>query len=133
MVENVLAYEQQPVDNSAKEKKKNKTRKVIATTTYFIAMLCLLAGLFVPLFNCVEGVSLQERMMVRYLPGMFNGMCGKEIIKLGEKSWFLPYTFSGKFDFMALIGLLYAVVCVISVLMFFHILLGRKKKNSIAN
>lgn len=134
MEENVLANEPQPVDNSAKEKKKNKTRKVIATTTYFIAMLCLLAGLFVPLFNCTEGVTMPERMMVRYLPSMFNGMCGKVLIKLGEKSWFLPFMpeFSGKFNFMALIGVLYAVVTVISVLMLIPILLGSKKRNSSA-
>ena len=132
MEEKALANEPQTVDNSAKEKKKNKTKKVIATTTYFIAMLCLLAGLFVPLFNCVEGVPLQERMMFRYLPSMFNGMCGKEIIKLGN--YFLPFMpdFTGKFNFMALIGLLYAVVCVISILMFIPILLGSKKKDTSA-
>lgn len=133
MEENVLNYDAQSVDNSAKEKKKNKTKKVIATTTYFIAMLCLLAGLFVPLFNCVDGVAVQERMMFRYLPSMLNGMCGKEILppdKLGN--WFLPYQFSGRFDLGALVGLLYAVVCVISVVMLIPILLGSKKKNSSA-
>ena len=72
-------------------------------------------------------------MMFRYLPSMLNGMCGKEILppdKLGK--WFLPYEFSGRFDFIALVSLLYAVVCVISVLMFIPILLGSKKRNSSA-
>lgn len=134
MEENVLAYEQQPVDNSAKEKKKNKTRKVIATTTYFIAMLCLLAGLFVPLFSCIEGVAMPERMMFRYLPSMVNGIIGKEFIKLPEGGYFLKYYgyTPGKFNFMSLIGVLYAVVCVISVLMLIPILLGSKKKNTSA-
>lgn len=134
MEENVLAYEQQPVDNSAKEKKKNKTKKVIATTTYFIAMLCLLAGLFVPLFSCIEGVAMPERMMFRYLPSMVNGIAGKELIKLPEGSYFLTYYgyTEGKFNFMSLVGVLYAVVCVISVLMLIPILLGSKKKNSSA-
>lgn len=134
MEENVLAYEQQPVDNSAKEKKKNKTKKVIATTTYFIAMLCLLAGLFVPLFSCIEGFALPERMMFRYLPSMVNGIAGKELIKLPEGSYFLTYYgyTEGKFNFMSLVGVLYAVVCVISVLMLIPILLGSKKRNSSA-
>ncbi len=132
MEENVLYNDAQQIDNAAKEKKKNKTKKVIATTTYFIAMLCLLAGLFAPLFNCVDGVKMPERMLVRYIPSMFNGLCGREILppdKLGN--WFLAYPFSG-FDFMALIGVLYAVVCVIAILMFVPILLGSKKRNSSA-
>ncbi|MDE6690627.1 MAG: hypothetical protein K2K04_01530 [Clostridia bacterium] len=131
MEENVLAYEQQPVDNSAKEKKKNKTKKVIATTTYFIAMLCLLAGLFAPLFQFNKD-NLPESMMFRYLPSMFNGIFGREIIPLGN--YFLPFMpeYAGKFNFTALIGLLYAVVAVISVLMLIPILLGSKKKNTSA-
>ncbi|MCM1437620.1 MAG: hypothetical protein NC131_00210 [Roseburia sp.] len=119
---------------SEQTKKKNKTKKVIATTTYFIAMLCLLAGLFVPLFSCAEGVAMPERMMFRYIPSMLNGIIGKEIIKLGEGSYFLTfygYT-PGKFNFMSLIGVLYAVVCVISLLMFIPILLGSKKKHTSA-
>ncbi|MDE7257055.1 MAG: hypothetical protein K2N50_03765 [Clostridia bacterium] len=139
MAENVLTDELNETDSSgsaqAKEKKKNKTRKVVATTTYFIAMLCLLAGLFVPLFYCVEGVAMPERMMFRYLPSMLNGIVGKEFIKLKEGSYFLTYYgyTPGKFNFMSLIGVLYAVVCVISVLMFIPILLGSKKKNTSAN
>lgn len=131
MEENVLAYEPQPVDKSAKEKKKNKTKKVIATTTYFIALLCLLAGLFAPLFQ-FDKSNLSESMMFRYLPSMFNGIFGKEIIPLG--SYFLPFmpTFEGKFNFAALIGLLYAVVCVFALVMLIPILLGSKKKNSSA-
>lgn len=134
MKEKVSTNEAQPVDNSAKEKKKNKTRKAIATTTYFIAMLCLLAGLFVPLFYCVDGVELTERMMLRYLPSMFNGIAGKEIIQLPEGSWFKTYYgyAPGKFDFMSLIGVLYAVVTVISVIMLIPVLLGSKKKNTSA-
>lgn len=132
MEENVLAGEPQSVDSSAKEKKKNKTRKVIATTTYFIALLCLLAGLFVPLFNCVDGVEMPERMMFRYLPSMFNGIFGKEVIKISG-DYFLPFHFiDGKFDFMSLVGVLYAVVCVIALIMLIPVLLGSKKKNTSA-
>lgn len=132
MEKNVLAGEpQQQVDNSAKEKKKNKTRKVIATTTYFIALLCLLAGLFAPLFQ-FDKTKLPESMMFRYIPSMFNGIFGKEIIPLG--SYFLPFMpeYSGRFNFTALIGLLYAVICVIAILMLIPILLGSKKKNTSA-
>lgn len=132
MEENVLAGEPQSVDSSAKEKKKNKTRKVIATTTYFIALLCLLAGLFVPLFNCVDGVEMPERMMFRYLPSMFNGIFGKEVIKISG-DYFLPFHFiDGKFDFMSLVGVLYAIVCVIALIMLIPVLLGSKKKNTSA-
>lgn len=139
MEENVLTDEFNDTANAGsaqtKEKKKNKTRKVIATTTYFIAMLCLLAGLFVPLFSCIEGVKMPERMMFRYLPSMLNGIAGKEIIKLKEGSYFLTYYgyTTGKFNFMSLIGVLYAVTCVISVLMLIPVLLGSKKKNTSAN
>ncbi len=117
----------------AKEKKKNKTRKAVATTTYFIAVLCLLAGLVAPLFRCMEGVALKERMMFRYLPSMLNGMFGKEIIKITEGGYFLPFAAAGKFDFLSLVGLLYAVVCIIAVVMFIPVLLGSKKKNTSAN
>lgn len=139
MEENVLTDEFNDTANAGsaqtKEKKKNKTRKVIATTTYFIAMLCLLTGLFVPLFSCIEGVKMPERMMFRYLPSMLNGIAGKEIIKLKEGSYFLTYYgyTPGKFNFMSLIGVLYAVTCVISVLMLIPVLLGSKKKNTSAN
>lgn len=132
MEENVLAGEPQSVDSSAKEKKKNKTRKVIATTTYFIALLCLLAGLFVPLFQ-FDKAHLPESMMFRYIPSMFNGVFGKEVIKLGEKSYFLPFAYeAGKFNFMSLIGVLYAIVCVIALIMLIPVLLGSKKKNTSA-
>lgn len=132
MAENVLTDEPQSLDNSAKEKKKNSTRKVIATTTYFIAVLCLVAGLFVPLFNCAEGVPIQDRMLFRYLPSMFNKMCGRDLIPLGN--YFLEFMpdVTGRFNFTALIGLIYAVVCVISLLMLIPILLASKKKNTSA-
>lgn len=138
MREKVLNDELEETNGSdsvqAKEKKKNKTRKVIATTTYFIAVLCLLAGLFAPLFLFDKSVPVQYRMMFRYLPSMVNGTFGKEIFKLGENSYFLFYPYvPGKFNFLSLIGVLYAVVCVISLLMLIPVLLGSKKKNTSAN
>lgn len=136
MEENVLTDELHDNSGAAQTKKKNKTRKVVATTTYFIAMLCLLAGLFVPLFSCIKELNLTmpERMMFRYLPSMLNGIAGKEIIKLPEGGYFLTYYgyTPNKFNFMSLIGVLYAVVCVISVLMFIPILLGSKRKGTSA-
>lgn len=146
MEKNALAEDTKAVDPSEREKKKNKTKKVIATTTYFIAVLCLLAGLFVPLFNCIKlpegmpaelsklviGDELPERMMFRYLPSMFNGIFGKEILTI-KSDYFLPFHFTpGKFDFMSLIGVLYTVVCVIALLMLIPVFLGSKKKNTSA-
>ncbi len=137
MEENVLIEGLEETDGSdsvqAKEKKRNKTRKVIATTTYFIAVLCLLAGLFAPLYMCSEIVPVKDRMMFKYLPYLFNAMCGKEIIKIKAGGYFYTAPVPGKFNFSAFIGVLYAVVCVVSLIMLIPVLLGRKKKNTSAN
>ncbi len=127
-------------EQKAKEKSKNKTKKVIITTTYFITVLCLLAGLLVPLFNCVSegtGSVVTQRMMLQYIPAMFNNVCefiAKKTVLPAPTGWFLAYPCDTLVDFfISLVGVLYAVVCVFALLMCIPVFLGSKKKNTSAN
>ena len=116
----------------AKEKKKNKTKKAVITTTYFIAVLCLIAGLLVPLFNYKNVATPGERMMLRYIPAMLKNIFGQPIIPI--TGWFLPFEGAGgKFDFMSLVGVMYVIVVVITLILSIFVFLGSKKKNTSAN
>lgn len=131
-----IAQNPQVADDAAmvREKKKNKMRKAIATTTYFLAMLVLLAGLFAPLYNWVDGTKVADRMMFKYLPSFINGVMGKGIWNTKPDGFLVSVLYTpGKFDFISLCCLLYVLVCVISVIMLIPILLGSKKKNTSAN
>lgn len=124
-------------ERKAKEKSKNKTRKAIVTTTFFITVLCLIAGLLVPLFNCVEGTQIQERMLLRYIPAMFNNVCNviaKKTLLPEPTGWFLHYDCNNLVEFfISLVGVLYVVACAFAVLMCIPVFLGSKKRNTSAN
>lgn len=118
--------------NKEKMKKKNKNKKVLVTTTYFVAVLCLIVGLLAPVFNIASWKAISaNNMMIRYIPAMFNNIFGKAVIPVS--GWFLEYPVDNRFDFMSLVGVMYAVVCVLSILMFIPVFLGSKKKNTSAN
>lgn len=138
-----IAQNPQVADDAAmvKEKKKNKQRKAIATTTYFLAMLVLLAGLFAPLYSWMPGTKIADRMMFKYLPAFINGVVGKGIWNTQPGGFLVSLSPDLLLNcnslieirFISICCLLYVLVCVISVIMFIPVLLGSKKKNTSAN
>lgn len=105
-----------------------KTKKLIALATYAIAVICLLLGLFLPLFGGKGILALQ-------LPNVFMNLAQKPQTDLG-KPFALPYPvmFMGKgkpFDFMAFVIMLYAAVTFVSLLMLIPIgITFRKQSNA---
>lgn len=101
-----------------------KTNKYAALATYLIAIVCLILGLFLPLFNGKGILALQ-------LPQALNSLAGKEILKFGKEFTFAyPVCFLGKgklFDLMAVIVLLYAVITVLGLLALIPVALSVKK------
>ena len=126
--------EKKPVDP---ELKKIYNRKTTVLTTYFVALLCLIAGLVVPLFNFVEGVAITDRLMFKYIPSMLNYFMvpifgwGLFEIPADGSGIFKPMVGQGGvFTFTCVIGVLYAVITVVAIAMFIPILLtGIGKKN----
>lgn len=106
-----------------------KSKKYVALAAYAVAVICLLAGLFLPLF---EGKSL----LALQLPDVFKSLLNKE---LGEGSKYAaaayPVHFFGAekgFDFMALIVVLYLAVTAVSVISFAPVILSVRKEGKVA-
>ena len=101
-----------------------KPNRYVALVTYLIAIVCLLLGLFLPLFNGKGILALQ-------LPRALNSLANKEIFKFGKEFTFAyPVMFFGKgkpFDFMALIALLYALITVLGLLALIPVGISVKK------
>lgn len=91
-----------------------KTGKYVPLITYLIAVVCLLLGLFLPLFDGKNILALQ-------LPGVLNSAFSKELIST-DKVFSLPFPIDlfglGKvtFDIMAWAVLVYVAVTAISIL-----------------
>ncbi|MDE7379810.1 MAG: hypothetical protein K2N14_02040 [Clostridia bacterium] len=133
-----LAAKQAEKERKKAENDKLKSKKNFILSTYFVAVLCLVAGLLVPLFNCEAGVSVQERMLIRYVPSMFNNVCEfiahRTFLDFNTIPWFMAYNVEGLSGFfVSLIGVLYTVSCVFALLMFIPVCLGSKKGNASAN
>jgi hypothetical protein len=94
-----------------------KSTKTAAVVTYIIALVCLIVGLFIPLFDGKEMLALK-------LPAAFNCLVGKTdadftlscIITIG----------SLKFDIMANIVVAYVIVTALGILALIPILLSSK-------
>ena len=104
-----------------------KPNKYAVLVTYLIALVCLLLGLFLPLFGGKEILALQ-------LPQALNSLAGKDVIKT-DKVFTLAYPvmFFGKgkaFDLMALDALLYAVVTLLGLLALIPVGISVKKNKS---
>ncbi|MDE6104937.1 MAG: DUF3824 domain-containing protein [Clostridia bacterium] len=103
----------------------NKTKKLIVIVTYSVAVLCLLLGFFLPLFDGKGILALQ-------LPNVFLSLAKKAPTDLGKEFTFAyPILFMGKgkeFDFMAFTVLLYAFITFLALIMFIPIGLTFKKE-----
>ena len=118
---------EKPVDP---ELKKLYDRKTAVSTSYFVALLCLIAGLVAPLFKFAKGGNLLDMMMFKYIPSMFNHMIGKDLIPVVGIFKEMPGLDAGVFNFTCLIGVIYTVITAVAIAMFVPILLcGLGKKN----
>ncbi|MDE7076054.1 MAG: hypothetical protein K2O62_01895, partial [Clostridia bacterium] len=113
------------------QEKKNKSRKITVLVTYLITVVCLLAGLLVPLFNWGTG-ALMDRMLLRYIPSMLNNVLAlftKTELIPASIPWFIN-VYTGKFDLLSLTCVLYALLCVVSLIMIIPVCLGKKHKST---
>lgn len=97
------------------KKSETNKNKYAALATYLFAVVCLLLGMFLPLFNGKEILALQ-------LPDALNAVAGKQILSFGKPfalAGLSVITFGAKgfsLDFFALTVLLYAIVTVFALL-----------------
>ncbi|MDE5722011.1 MAG: DUF3824 domain-containing protein [Clostridia bacterium] len=104
----------------------NKTKKLIVIVTYAAAVLCLLLGLFLPLFDGKGILAFQ-------LPNVFMSLANKAPTDIG-KEFTMPHPilFMGKgkeFDFMAFTVMLYAFITFLALIMFIPIGVTFKKQS----
>lgn len=108
----------------------NKSKKFVVLATYVVAVLCLLAGLFAPIFNGKNILALQ-------LPEAFKCLVNK-----GSTDAQFPFTLSYhislfgieklSFDFMALIVVLYSIITALAVLGFIPVAFSVRKEGKAA-
>jgi hypothetical protein len=111
-------------------KKSNKRGVVI---TYVIALLCLIAGLFVPLYNTTGDIL--DRMLFIYLPSVINQALNQYIFTgnwFGTFSSFSTPIFGQSVDVMAWSVLLYTVVTIIGILFLVPVAGGDKNRKGYA-
>lgn len=136
MAENELTDEIAVTDGTADvqetdiQERKNKSKKLTVLITYIITVLCLLAGLLVPLFNWGYG-SLTDRMLLKWLPSMVNDVlmpfAKKQVVP--ALPWFVS-TETSVFNLASLAGVLYALLTVVSLFMIIPVCLGKKEKKT---
>ena len=114
----------------AKNKTEKKTKKYVLLATYVVAVVCLLAGLFLPLFNGKDILALQ-------LPEALKSLLNKADAT-AKNPFTLPYEIhlfgieKLKFDFLAAVVVLYAVVTALAVLSFVPVALSVINKGKLA-
>ena len=129
------------------EQKKAKTKKLVTVIAYSVALLYMLAGLFVPLFRFenivgfedIATTSLLDRMFLKYVPGVFNALlfplAKKDIIPLPENGFLFTLKVAGetaKFSTQMLALTVYVITCVLGLIMLIPILFGDSSKRGYA-
>jgi hypothetical protein len=111
-----------------------KTNKGAAIATYVIALVCLLAGIFAPLYG--TSGSITERMLFLRLPGAINSALGKTVLSV---SWAKPFTelyrtqiFGASVNIYAWTTLLYAAITVVGIFFLIPVIAGKKTKHTSA-
>lgn len=107
-----------------------KPYKYAALVTYVIAVVCLLLGLFVPLFDGKNILALQ-------LPDIFNGVVGKNLLKFGKTfTLSCPIYFLGlkkTVDITAWTLFAYFAVTVFAFLSLIPVIIGTVKNHKVAS
>lgn len=118
---------------------KPKTHTALTKFTYLLALLCLIAGLALPI-----GLKFDDYLnhtLFWQLPAAINIIFGKEVLTFGASVFELslpasPFGFGfdngGLFDLGAYLVVLYAVAAVIAVLWLFLVLFSKKQDSCLA-
>lgn len=107
-----------------------KTNKYVTLVTYLIAVVCLLLGLFLPLWGDKGILALQ-------LPKALNALAGKDLLSFG-KDFTLTHRISlfgiqsATFDIIALLVIIYAVITVLALLALIPVGFSVKNKGRVA-
>lgn len=103
----------------------NKSKKFVVLATYVVAVICLLAGLFVPLFvgNNILALKLGE---------IFKSLLNKENSAIISYPVQLFGIEKLHFDFLALVIVLYLLVTALAVIGFAPVVLSVRKEGKIA-
>ena len=107
-----------------RKKAENKSNKFVLLATYAVAVLCLLLGLILPLFNGKE-------MLMLKLGDAFKSLSNKGDFGLSNKIYLFGIE-KLSFDFSALVVVLYTAITAISVLAIVPIVLSIRKKGKLA-
>lgn len=114
-------------------KKKKAKGSSLAKFTYHIALLCLIAGLALPL-NFEFGSYLDNTLFWQ-LPAAVNVVFGKQILTFGAPVFAAshPVEIWGalKFDLGAYLTLLYALITVIGIIMLIFVLASKKASSAL--
>ena len=140
--EELLENEQPAAEAPAKEKptltpeqQKAKKAKVMTIITYSIALLCMFAGLFVPLYGS-KSLGVTDRMFFKWVPGITNmwahPLFKKDLIPLKEGGFFPPMFPADKFYGEFLAVTVYALICVVGLFMLIPVILGKSSKRTSA-
>ena len=118
------------------EQQKAKNTKVMTVVTYSIALLCMLAGLFVPLFGILSGGKIMDRMFLKYVLGVFNALLfpfvKKDLIPLPENGFFAPLLPTETFSPEMLALTVYILTTVVGLFMLIPVLIGNRNKRTSA-
>lgn len=107
-----------------------KTNKYVTLVTYLIAVVCLILGLFLPLWGDKGILALQ-------LPKALNALAGKELLSFG-KDFTLAHRISlfgiqsATFDIFALLAIIYAAITALALLALIPVGLSVKNEGRVA-
>jgi hypothetical protein len=120
------------IPNPKNPGKRGKINKLTIVSTYIIALICLWAGLLVPVYG--TGGELADRMLLFYIPDTVNIIVGRTII---SGSWVKPFmevydktVFGFNINLIAYMLAIYAAFTVLGIPMIIPVILGNKKKKT---
>lgn len=118
------------------EEKKAKNGKLMTVITYSLALLCMLLGIFVPLYGNPADGAATDRMLLKYIPGTLNMLLSpiakKNIIPLPGNGFFFSFPAVDTFSFGALALIIYVLTCLVGLFLLIPVLLGNNKKRTCA-
>lgn len=140
--EELMSYQETPAAQTADtktvltpEQQKARNGKILTIVTYSIALLCMLLGIFLPLFVLVPGGKAVDNMLLKHVPGAFNALLSpfikKNIIPIPE-GFFIDYPVYESFSSEILALVVYLITCLLGIFMLIPVLLGDRNKNTSA-
>jgi hypothetical protein len=134
--EKKISSEKSVISNKISEEEiMEKSHKGITVFTYVIALLCLLAGLLVPLYG--NGSSITDKMLLLHLPDAVNVALGGTPLFSG--AWVKPFTdtyyitvFGLPCSILAWTVVIYAAITVLGIIFLIPVIAGSRKNSTSA-